>query len=429
MKDYLDSTKIVLSRLWFGSQGGLYRGSGHLIWEPETGVNLLANVTRTGAPPPAVQKIQSLSIRGWEDYASVYAKSPNVGHVLIPYAIDSDDLTLFFTDSVDVTVDRYVTLTRSKWNPSHDAWHGSAVYRVGHGVTLPHIVTVMSTLEDLKSEGLGREGIRLADDDISIVGRLENDEFLNVSWTLSNSKWTRSESWRLGEEIRWVLSFLLGKNVVLLQRSVWGQRTHYQEMRQRREVQSLREFLFVSQDPSLSARLFLPLVRFFLRGDAKEVNVAKHLIHQVATAARIGSQEASELLVATAYEAATRTLLNQPYSGHRDNWNIGKSHKYLRVKYWSQSQDWQDACMQLQSASKRLRERNAHPDWLTGAGGSYSQDSLTQSVDDIRFMCRFYGYMILGFAGIEILQPQFPPSVHNAPPLIEIRREIPKEAK
>ncbi len=56
-----------------------------------------------------------------------------------------------------------------------------------------------------------------------------------------------------------------------------------------------------------------------------------------------------------------------------------------------------------------MRHRNAHPDFLLKKGGYLSEEYREKSVDDMIYLSRFYGYMILAMAGFQDLEPQFPP--------------------
>lgn len=52
---------------------------------------------------------------------------------------------------------------------------------------------------------------------------------------------------------------------------------------------------------------------------------------------------------------------------------------------------WEPACDKALQVRDRLRHRNAHPDWITHAGGSLSKAEWQQSIEDLTFLSRFYG--------------------------------------
>ena len=121
--------------------------------------------------------------------------------------------------------------------------------------------------------------------------------------------------------------------------------------------------------------------------------------------------------MSTILEAALRTLFGHPFVSGDRTFNIGRRLTEFRKKYLDD--EWTAACKSALGARSRLRHRNAHPDWLSSADGSESPARYTQALDDIIFLCHFYGYMVLAVAGIQV-KPRFPISHTEWPPLYDV---------
>jgi len=59
--------------------------------------------------------------------------------------------------------------------------------------------------------------------------------------------------------------------------------------------------------------------------------------------------------------------------------------------------------MEVTKAWKRLRHRNAHPDWMDSI--DRTDDGNRQAIEDMMLLAQFYGSMMLALAGAPSLQP------------------------
>ncbi len=73
---------------------------------------------------------------------------------------------------------------------------------------------------------------------------------------------------------------------------------------------------------------------------------------------------------------------------------------------------------EVMKAHTYLRDRNAHPDWLFKQGGALSKEETEKALDNMIFLSRFYGYMILTLAGFKNLEPKFPQPHKEQSPLV-----------
>ena len=151
--------------------------------------------------------------------------------------------------------------------------------------------------------------------------------------------------------------------------------------------------------------MFIHLTRFFAaRGP--HADVCWSIFCRLAEASCQQTWESRELLTGTTLEATLRTLDNHPFRHGDYSWKIKQSLEAFRQAYLGAG--WEPACDKALQVRDRLRHRNAHPDWITHAGGSFSKQEWQQSIEDLTFLSRFYGFVILALSGFKPLQPKFP---------------------
>ena len=421
MSDFFQPDAIPLRTLRFVSKGARYHGSGHLLWDPASGARLLANVTSSDSPPsPEGWTSNGFRVISKAELASVKADSPGFDWILIPHAMHADELA-----SGDFPIDEPVAsyVTRRRYAPVpglvdglKEWWTGHGLYRMTPGTWLPHTIKVSTTLGEkpLRTAVL-HSGIDVAGDDIQVSGITEDREFLELYWQLDTSKRTHADAWNIALAIELALRLLLGQRVRLLSRTVERlRRDHvasYEERRRMQPVWTFGELALVSGSPDaeLFGKCFIPLIRLFLRPDSDiEATVAKNIVSRTAAAAESPDEQIRELTTAITLEAALRTLYDLPNTARID-WDGLKAR--FSNRYWSN--DWAEAWKRAEQCRKRLRQRNAHPNWIRSSGGAQLREAVTQSYNDRIFLSRFYGYMVLGLAGIEDLQPDLLPPVEE----------------
>jgi hypothetical protein len=185
--------------------------------------------------------------------------------------------------------------------------------------------------------------------------------------------------------------------------------------RRRAEAKCLRYYfqpllnkdLGVVEDWHFNKVAFLKLTEFFLRGGLHAETCWK-VFCQMADASRQKTAQGQELLLATILEAIFRTIYNRPFkAGDYYPEKMRKADmEQFRTDFFSVK--WIKYCDKALELHRELRHRNAHPDWLTSVDGGLSKSELKKSYESLIFMSRFYGYMILGMAGIKDLEPRFP---------------------
>ena len=198
---------------------------------------------------------------------------------------------------------------------------------------------------------------------------------------------------------------LMGETVVLLQRELYRGTQILQEVNKPRDVHSLNLF-HLFDDDSLDKNVFIKLSEYLARDDPN-ARVCRAIFEQLADASRQRSLQGNEYLISTVVDAALRTMDREPFRvNDYSSWDPDTSIKRFRQNYLSDK--WISACEKVMQARKRLRHRNAHPDWLYTERGALSDEQLAISLDDRILISRFCGYMILALAGFNDLEPVFP---------------------
>lgn len=163
--------------------------------------------------------------------------------------------------------------------------------------------------------------------------------------------------------------------------------------------------LYSRKDRLFAKEAFLKLTKFFAK-KGKHSDVCWLVFYQIAEATRQVSLQARELLLATILEAVLRTITNKPFRQGGKSLDLRQRMDSFRKSFLTA--DWTAACDQAIKSQKNLRDRNAHPDWLTSEDERLSKERMRPTITDMMFLSRFYGYMILALAGFRDLQPQFP---------------------
>lgn len=127
--------------------------------------------------------------------------------------------------------------------------------------------------------------------------------------------------------------------------------------------------------------------------------VARVVMSQLLDAERQHSLGSSELLVALLLEGVVPTLGNAPFVEWAP-FNPEPTLMALRSSRFPSVSESQ--CQAALAARKRLRHRNAHPEWLT-ADQRLATPAITQSFEDMSSLSWLYGRIILEASGVQAL--------------------------
>lgn len=404
---YLQETEYVLSRIWFDYLGGHYEGRGIMNWKPEQGFHLEAFIERESetCPLPELIEIGKVGIIHKDDIGIVRMKSPR-------FYLAIASVPLF--DRADVIVEKRLSVKLGNIvfyspNPIYvddSNFYGRAFFEA-ENLLLPDMIITKKGIGIYSGETEIDRGIEY---DIvnnhAVFAHIAEDNTIELFWRLSKSRWNKTDSLNWPEAIRYALSVLSGQEVRVLQRetdfSFYGRR----QVSKRESSHHLGILSPLPPNSLLNRELFVLLIEFFAK-NGRNAMICRRVFDQMLETSRQETWQGKELLLSTILEATLRTIENHPFKPGDNSFNLKDSLRRFQGKYLSTHCN--DACERAYKVWRRLRHRNAHPDWLIGEGGALSEDEIEDSIDDIIFLSRFYGYMMLGLAGMTTMgRPTFP---------------------
>jgi hypothetical protein len=427
VRDYFKKTEYVLERLWFDYLGSRYEGRGIMTWNPDEGFHVEAFLDRHGSALPKEIPLGKVGIPRKSEICSIRMKPHGFDWAIAPNArlIDRDDI--LWQNRLSINLNR-VIFSKSEISNQNLDWHGTALYETKRQPILPNYVKSEVWLNNQKIEwSVDPLGIWYEDEQNQrIAGRLIDDRHLKLHWKLSKSLWSKTDSWQWSEAAQDALSIWFGETIWLLQREVQRANQRYIEVKKRGNLDSVGLLSPFDSQSRLDENLFISLTEFLVRNErdpvrkGRDSTICRNIFKQMLEASRQQTWQATELLLSTILEAALRSIDEQPFriKKKKDSFDLGRSLTQFFENYLSDK--WIAFHTEVMKAHNNLRNRNAHPDWLFSQGGYLSEEEMEKSLDDMIFLSRFYGYMILALAGFKELEPRFPSSHKEWKPLMTI---------
>ncbi len=379
-------------------------------WNPTEGFHLEAFVERRGAPEPDKIEFWKPRIIRKQDRRSIRMKVRHGAWAIAPNVPLIDLYSVIDEDRLSINLPRIVFIQAMRQRLEDNKFAGSALYASRNWMVFPDVVKQEVRIKgETISEGSSAAGLSYADHyHKRVIGRLNDNKQLELYWTLTHPDWTKASAWQWAEGASDALSILSGTEAQLLQRTLYRGNRIYTDIRRQTDKEDLRVLTLLNETDRLDKGLFIRLAAFFAN-DKEHSSVCRNILKQMFEAVHQKSWQASELFIATILEAALRNIDNAPFQvkkGKNRQWSISDSLDNFRKRYFSD--DWIAACQQALRAHFYLRDKNAHPDWLFTQGGSLSDEETEKSLDQMIFLSRFYGYMILAVVGVKDLKPVFP---------------------
>lgn len=389
----------------FDLAGGCYRGPGVLEWAPETGARLLAFPTRSG--PPLQKHIRIPDDLGLEATSLRVRLGGGWGRMRIPVRMSANSIILRWDNRLDVRLGRVVASRRSdpRW-ATKASWSGRSVFWLGtDGRTmLPDSVRSITWVGQQRTEALSRSALSVGDRVGARWTGRTTDGFLHLGWALRPRYARLGRWWRWPEAFALSLTLLLGRQVSLVQSE--EEAPHRERLLlQRRPEELVKLGILAPFQNTWVPKDDLVNVTRLMYGLSIKGLVARKMTEQLLEAARQATHAGLELLTATILEAAMRTLNDIPYVPNaRNQFNVSRELRHFCAEHLSQR--WTSYADEVIVPTwRRVRHRNAHPEWLTGSPRPTSLPR--QARRDLTTLARFYGAMILGMAG---RAPAAPPS-------------------
>ena len=413
--------QYILDRVRFTHAAKEFTGRGLLTWDPEKGIHIEAFLEQTVPQGNPLSFLAPLVRVEHTSAGPIRLAIRRFGHAVVPRVFPSDLSESLHEGRLSIRSDRIIFFQQvpalSAAAREHECWTGSAVLLTKTDPEFPDTLKTETTLNGQTIHSESRGGLSLDEQNgFSVWGWKTGDGSFTLSWALPKSSSSRTEAWQWAEAGRRALSILFAQTVWIVRVFASRGTTEITELRPRKTFQSLSHFLQPLEDfgppdqRNFNKAAFIQLTRFFASRDPR-AEVCWSIFSRLSEASRQETWQSRELLAATTLDAALRTLDNHPFKSGHDSWKILQSFERFRQTYFDAG--WEDACKKALQVRERLRHRNAHPEWITYPEGSLPKPEWCRSIEDLTFLSRFYGYMILALAGFKTLPPKFPPVRFN----------------
>lgn len=405
MISYLKPLKVVADSLYFYFKGYKYSGRGVINWKPDSGFHIEAFLDNSLKTARQIE-LGRLRIPQPSDYCSIRIWHSNFGWALIPNVNMSCFEMALLQKNLSFKFNRLLLCEPFSSDSDSSFWKGSALYHLRSRNMFQDSVVERTFVGEELVKFKQTSGFRYESNGAKLIGRFIDDDHFQLSWELDKQRYSKSMSWRWSVGFQHAMSIWLGETIRLIQRTTLRDTYKITEIIKEERTDKLGSFLSLFGNAPVQNELVFHLA-CFMASEHKNTVVCRSMFDQIIEANNQRLQNSQELLVATVLEATMRTLYNYP-ANSKDT--TGLVNSLLKGKFKSDylSNDWRKPCARALEAFKRLRIRNAHPDWLASIDPLSPEVNRVKAIDDITYLCRFYGYMILALAGFRELQPEFP---------------------
>lgn len=405
MKDWEGDASYHVDRVAFDYHGGRHIGSGLLRWSPTKGFHLEAQLTTVPPFPPGGVGFGHIGLVPRKDYRGLRLRLAGGGRGFVPPLPLVDHLEILFSGQLSIRFPAAIFFANDRVPTRSQKWTGTAIIKTASRLILPEQLDRTTRVgRRVARRTISWEGFSFGRRNAThVVGYMVDDTTLEVQWSLPAQPRNRAKAWKLAWAIRDALAILYGQSIGVAWREIRRGTTAVSELRLCGEVAQLGAFAPFYDRP-ITSDLIQRFVQFFL-ADSPDAETCRQMFRQMLDAFGQRSVAAIELLMGTILEAALRSFERAPFA-LGESFDVAKSLSRFRTQFWSR--EWRPHCKRAVMAFRRLRHRNAHPDWIADPGGGLSDVMVAQHTSDMLFLTRFYGFMILAFMGFRDLQPAFP---------------------
>ena len=417
MIHYDTPTDHVIDDLSFRFGSHRFFGRGVIQWRPDEGFRIEAPLTREGPPLPPAIGIGRLKVVDRSGFTRVRMKLRHGGVAIVRVLIDESNL--YGYDRLSLLA-RHVSFRYRQPADYGSLRNAEALVRIADKFPLDGRLERVTYINGHKIENRYELGLGLRDENKNELRLVSADrDRLRIYFSAEQrcAKWHRVT--KFPAAVADALSIMTSQTVTLLHSKVHRRDLEYEEVYVPDEPKSLNPLWLFSGPARVNASGLLRFVEFLLGRGVKQ-DVCRQIFWQVADASSQSRSHSAELLCGTVLEAALRTLDGRPFipGGGNAHYSVQDALEQFRATYLTEQ--WKPACERAILAWKNLRHRNAHPDWLREGGGALSLQQREKALDDMIFLARLYGYMILALAGDDAIQPNFPPSHKQWAPMMTL---------
>jgi hypothetical protein len=423
MFTYFEPQEFFIEKVWLFNDGNHYKGNGFMIWKPDEGFHIMAHIKNTQGDIPIHKEIRSISF----DSSNCLYMKLGIDYFAIAPTVFPNEIGLIH-GQLTVNTHRVIFIQRIT-SPKITYWSGSALYQLNNEIILPDTVTIETKIgEGQPRQRFSRAGVNYSDESgIEVIGYKKENKYLEWNWKLPIDNWRKDECWKFAKGLRSSISILSGQILQLKYREIYRTNRIIREVISGNNTYSLGMVLRPYDKDIIDKQMIIDLAIFFTRG-GYNAEVSKKIYDQISEAARQRTDQGQELLLSTILEATLRSLYRQPFvlGKEKTKFRVSEYLKKLRQDYLTPSLEddakWKKVTSKALRIFSRLRHRNAHPDWLSSQEQAYSVSEREQTTNDMIFLSRFYGFIILGLANKKVGDPKFPVPVAEWGPLLTITK-------
>ena len=398
---YPPAESSLIESVSFEHEGRAYRGEkGYLTWEPDRGFHIEARMSLVRGEPFSVIRPPAGPREGTR--LTVTMELPDGQRAIgrdVPlvwdYALHSSNRLVIDSDTLEFQAhsDR----------PGQTAeWKGAALYTFPTGVPLPHLIERVTTFPLSKVRGTDYEtGIdaQSSDGEASFVAHRAESDRLKVHWVLPGSTWAADQAWLWPEALGLALRLVYGYTAPLLWREMKGQSDVRTETC-RRSLPRWLWFLPCQYPLEDHVRLLQKASSYLARRDGNAAT-CWNIIGQMTESAKQQTYPATELLLAIVMEAMFRHVLNKPFRCQRKGNSINIQDRMPEFMREHLTSDWERVCDHAVVVQARLRQRNAHPDWMNSDPSVKPWTLPDVRIADLGFLAEFYRGVVFALAGLK----------------------------
>jgi len=388
----------LIEGLSFRHGGCTYQGTnGFLSWKPTEGFHIEAKVKLIEGRKPSVIEFQSGPYQPAVITVSmdlewgVKAIAQDVPLVYDDMLLTSDRL------AADVAAMRFES---ARERPTAlPEWNGRATYSFRSPNHLLYVIprtTLFPRTKAQQTEYLPAFEHK-EDSGETFIGSVPSDGELEVHFALPKGRWSQDEAWAWPEALGWTLCLIYGTTAPLLWREMECDSHTRTEVKAKAPTRSVW-FLNEMADFERHITYIQTLTAYFAKGGEHALTCRK-MIAQINSAAGQGSNAAAELLLATIMEAVFRSVYNEPFRVGGADINLHNKKPDFIGRFLTD--EWTEVCSYALEVQRRLRLRNAHPDWMGTDPTVKPWTSTDVRLADMQFLARFYRGLVMAFAGIK----------------------------
>ena len=250
---YAQKRDWALTNVRFEYAGGSYDGRGLLSWKPSQGFHMEAFLARRGAQLPEKIEYGKVGVVPPNELRAVRMRLEDGARALSAPICVSDHLELVGSPRLSADFPSILFVRRDPARGATGKLFGSGILDIGKGVILPdHLERETRLAGEKFGHGWSRSGVAYDADGVRLRASVRAAHRLEAHWELSTGLWTPNDAWRWGEALADALTFLAGRTVQLLERTVYRRQRIYTQRRAAPKVRRLGLLAMAPRDDRAS---------------------------------------------------------------------------------------------------------------------------------------------------------------------------------